>query len=476
MKRSKRIYLLAGVLAVALIATFGVMQFEEYKEQIKNSDETILAIDEDEVTSLAWENESESLSFHKDETWIYDEDENFPVDEEKIGELLGQFADFGVSFVIENVEDYGQYGLDDPVCTINISTEDTDYEISLGNYSNMDSERYVSIGDGNVYLVQNDPLDYFDAVLDDMLKDDEVPSFDSVTGIRFSGAETYSISYEEDSDNTYCADDVYFTEQDGKTVPLDTDRVDSYLDTLRYLSLDNDVTYNATDEELTEYGLDDPELTISVDYTSENEDGEEESGTFVLHLSRSSEERDAEAESEQEEETESEESEEDETITAYARVGESQIVYQIYADDYRELMKASYDSLRHEEVLTADFSDITQIDISLEGNDYTFTSDGNEDERTWYYQEKELEIDDLQLALSGLAADSFTSEDPKDQEEISLTVHLDNENYPEVTIGLYRYDGENCLAVVDGEPVSLVPRSQVSDLKEAVYAIVLNET
>ena len=57
---------------------------------------------------------------------------------------------------------------------------------------------------------------------------------------------------------------------------------------------------------------------------------------------------------------------------------------------------------------------------------------------------------------------------------IRLKVHLELEGDPTVTIDLYRYDGSNCLAVVDGEPVSLVPRSAVVDLVEAVNAIVLN--
>ena len=105
----------------------------------------------------------------------------FPVDDEKIGELLARFESFGVSFIIEEVEDYGQYGLDDPVCTISLSAGDQSYEITLGDYSTMDSERYVSIGDGNVYLVPEDPLDYFDAVLSDMIKNDEIPSLDTVS-------------------------------------------------------------------------------------------------------------------------------------------------------------------------------------------------------------------------------------------------------------------------------------------------------
>ena len=55
-----------------------------------------------------------------------------------------------------------------------------------------------------------------------------------------------------------------------------------------------------------------------------------------------------------------------------------------------------------------------------------------------------------------------------------MTVYLDNENFPQVKIQLYRYDGSSCLAVVDGETVSLVSRSSVMELVEAVQAIVLN--
>lgn len=109
----------------------------------------ILTLNTDTVTALSWEYNEETLAFHKEESWLYDEDENFPVDPEKISSFLEQFQEFGVSFIIEDVEDYGQYGLDEPLCTIHITTEEQEYEIQLGNYSNMDSERYVSIGDGN---------------------------------------------------------------------------------------------------------------------------------------------------------------------------------------------------------------------------------------------------------------------------------------------------------------------------------------
>ena len=89
------------------------------------------------------------------------------------------------------------------------------------------------------------------------------------------------------------------------------------------------------------------------------------------------------------------------------------------------------------------------------------------------HQDDEIETDDFRYALNSLSASEFTEEEPTDKEEISLTLQIDNENQPKVRIGLYRYDGNNCLAVVDGTPVSLVDRSCTVDLIEAINAIVL---
>lgn len=472
MKRSKRLSVLLGVLLVVCAATVIVTRTEEKKERIKASGEVVLEVSSEDVRSLSWEYGETSLAFHKDETWLYDGDEAFPVDEEKIHGLLEQFEAFGVSFVIEDVTDYSMYGLDDPVCIIRMATEDQSYEITLGGYSSMDSERYVSIGDGNVYLAKNDPLDQFDTELKDMIDDDEALSYDQVSQIKFEGAENYSVFYEENSGAAYRADDVYFTEKGGKTLPLDTDRIGSYLEGLTTLSLDNYVTYNVTDEALASYGLDRPELTVAVDYTRTEEDGSARSDTYVLSISRDPEKLAAAEEAE-------EAGEEAEAVTGYVRVGDSQIVYEIseYACD--SLLAASYDDLRRREVLPADFEDVYQVDISLEGSSYTIAADGEDEDngRIWKYQGEEIAISDFQAALEGLRASgtgSFTVEGTAGKEEIGLTVYLDSETYPAVEIQLYRYDGTNCLAKVDGQVFALISRSDVVKLIESVNAVVLN--
>ena len=104
-----------------------------------------------------------------------------------------------------------------------------------------------------------------------MIKHDEDLAYEQVSQIKFEGEENYTIFYEEESTATYCADDVYFTEKNGETLPLDTDRIGTYLKSLTTLNLTDYVTYNVTEEELESYNLVTPELTITVDYTMEDE-------------------------------------------------------------------------------------------------------------------------------------------------------------------------------------------------------------
>lgn len=472
MKRSKKLLTLVAVLVVACIATLILTQYEEKQEEIKNSDAVILEISADEVETLAWESAEGKLSFHKsEETWIYDEDEAFPVSEEKIESILSHFESFGVSFIIENVEDYDQYGLEDPECTLQLSTAEETYEVKLGNFSKMDEQRYIDIGDGNVYLVSQDPMDYLDTELSSMILNDEIPYMEKVTKIEFTGNETSTITYVENSTDTYNEEDVYFVEQDGKKLPLDTTKIDTYLDTISYLDLASYVTYNATEEELASYGLDEPELSVTVTYTYTEEE-EEITDTCVLHISRNPEEQKAA------EEAEANGDEDIPAVTEYVRIGDSKIVYVLDGTAYDTLMAASYNDLRHEEVFWADFDTVTKMDITLEGETHTITSkidEDDEEERIWYYQEEEVSVEQLQSKLSALEASRFTTKEAEEKEEISLKIYLENENISEVQIQLYRYDGTYCLAVVDGESVSLVERSEVMDLVEAVQKIVLNK-
>lgn len=471
MKRSKRIPALAAILALCCIATFSLTKYEEKQENIKNSEAVILNIAADSVQSLSWEYTDTGFCFLKAENgWSYDKDSAFPVSEQKISDILSHFEDFGVTFIIENVEDYGQYGLDKPECTIQLATSEQTYELKLGDFSKMDEQRYVTIGDGNVYLVSEDPMDYLATELSDMILHDDTPSLKNTTDIIFEGAENYTITYAEESNNSYSEDDVYFTSLNGAMLALDTSAVKNYLNTITSLNLQEYVTYNATEEELQSFGLKEPGLSVTVNYTYVDENNDQIEDSCILYISRNPQELSAA------EEALASEAAVVPAVTKYVRIGDSQIVYTLDDTDYNILTSASYDDLRHKELFWADFDLVTQIDITLENQTHCITSviDEATAKRVWYYDETELDISGLQSSLEALSADTFTEESPVQKEEISLTLYLDNESFPQVSLKLYRYDGTFCLAVADGESISLVERAMVVELIETVQTIVLN--
>lgn len=483
MKRKTRLIILCCLLAVAVGAAVGLSLYSEEAEQIAESGEVVFELPVDEVTALSWEytdeeGETVSLAFTNDGGWSYDGDAAFPVDGEALTELLDYFAAMPAAFVIEDVTDYGQYGLEEPLCTINITAGETEYEIALGDYSELDYQRYLSLGDGKVYLVNDDPMELYKITLDDLMLDDTIPAFVDVERVEFSGAENYVIERDENG-GSYRAGDVYYTEN-GEV--LDTDSVNDFVTYIAALGLEDYYTYDATEADLAETGLDEPELTVTIDYP---ESGEEDAEmlTFTISFSRSATDKltdwDEVLAALEEESEDAEETAEptDEDAVAYLRVGESAIIYEIGYDTFKAIMACSYDDLRHTEIFPAEVEDVASLSVTLDGGTYEFTTtppEGAEaeDEGTqWYYEGEETGVTDISTALAALSASRFDGGGASGEEEISLRATLASGD--EIALSLYRADGESCYAEVDGEGIGYVPRSQAVDLIEAVNAVVL---
>lgn len=120
----------------------------------------------------------------------------------------------------------------------------------------MDQERYVSTGDGNVYLTSVDPFDTYEVTLSDMINHDELPKLTEADNISFNGIINTSASSSSDSSSsldeadknqsedstvidytvyredenifTYCSDDIYFTNSNDEILALDTAKIKSY--------------------------------------------------------------------------------------------------------------------------------------------------------------------------------------------------------------------------------------------------------
>lgn len=452
MKKQQRLALLLGVLIAVSALTFAVMKREEHKEIIKNTPATVLEMKD--IDSVSWDYDGSGYAFRKEDgSWVYEADEAFPVDEGKMADLLEQFASMGAAFTIEEVEDYGQYGLTDPVCTITLTQGDQITEIRLGDYSQMDSQRYASLGDGNVYLLSHDPLEEFDTDLSGLIRQDKtIPDSVTVESISVSGGDSYS---RDENGVSLDDDDVYFRDSDGAA--LDTDRVDAYIRKLQILELTDYVTYNATEQELKDCYLDTPAKTITVTYTPDEEDAQAQ--TFTLHLGKEP------------------DKSEDEPGQAYARVGDSPILYRMDSDTYDKLMACDYNDLRHQRVFYADFAQADGLTVTLDGVTTEFTygvpEDSEDQNAVWMLNGEEVDLSEVQVALESMTADEFTSAAPTGRQELSLTVHLNREGADTVTIALYRLDGAQCLAQVDGQSLCYFPRTQAVALIEALNEILL---
>ena len=223
MKRQKKLLLLLGLLVIVSAVTLGVMKQEEHKEKIKNTPATVLEMKD--IDSVSWDYNDASYTFRKEDgTWVYDADAAFPVDPEKMDDLLSQFASLGAAFTIEEPEDLGQYGLEKPQCTIRLTAGEQTAELTLGDFSQMDSQRYAALGDGNVYLLSHDPMEEFDTDLSGLILQDEIPTFGTVENITLSDGDSFTRNEEGTGfDN----DDLYFRDSDGGV--LDTDRVNAFV-------------------------------------------------------------------------------------------------------------------------------------------------------------------------------------------------------------------------------------------------------
>ena len=449
MNKQKKLLVMLAALVLVSAVTVVVVRREETKEKIKNTPATIL--ERSDISAVSWTYEENSYAFQKnDDTWVYPEDTAFPVDQEKMEELLAQFEDLGAAFTIEDVEDYGQYGLEKPSCTITLTQGEETRTLELGDYSKMDAQRYASLGDGNVYLLSHDPVEDFDIGLSDLIQQDQVPAFAEVEAITLSGDQTDE--FRKTQGQSLCQEDEYFRDSDGG--PLDTDLTENYLYTLENVSLTDYVTYKATEEDLKNCYLDTPAQTVTVTYQPEEE---EDTATFTLHLGKAPDES------------------EEEVGQAYARVGDSPILYKISESQYEALTACGYDDLRHQHLFTGDFALAQELTVTLEGSTRVFTYEKREDneEAAWYLGEEQVDLTDIQTALENLTAEAFTTEAPTGKEELSLTVTLDQEGENTLTLTFYRQDGTTVLAQANGKTLCTLPRAQVVTLTESFNAILL---
>lgn len=472
MTRGKKLVLLLGVLLVLMTVTVLVMEFAPDENAEEEAAVTVFTLDMDQVTGLSWTYEGEEVSLERDaeNNWTYPADDAFPLDQSYPDAMVQALSEIQADRIIEEPEDLSEYGLADPVCSITVQADET-RQLAIGDETSLGGQRYLSLGDGNVYLVDASLLDDFALGLYDIVAKETIPSMTDVSSFQIqSGSTTLTIDYTEEEGLAYSDQYHWFWNQDGTLTALDTSLTSTLLETITSLSWNSCVAYQATQDQLSQWGLDDPSVIVTVSYVESSqvetnetdEDGQpiyetkETPKTFTLELG------------------------DYDGDTCYARLAGSTMVYQVDGSVRDTLAAAKGNDLLPQDVLLMDWTEVTGVDITLDGTTYSLNKtvqeetdeDGNTTE-TYLYQldGQTVDIADALDSIQDLEVVGSDAGAQGSKEEISFTFHRDTDSYPTVTLTFYAYDSSSCLESLNGESRLLVDRDGVLDLIETLRGL-----
>lgn len=475
MKREKRLLILSGVLVVCVGGAVAISKID-FEEKMTGTETAIVDVDSGDITYLSWNYEGEEMAFaRKDGQWTYESDDKMEVDQELLDEIAENLSSVTSDKKVEEVQSLGVYGLSDPAYNITIKAGDDTYEIAVGDETFSDGEVYISNGDDYVYLTDSGLIEDISYTLLDCVQKEEVPEMESISEVSVDNEDTMDMVYKEDSG--YCYSDAYtYYMKDGKNWRnLDNENTENTFTTLSEVTWEECVDYYAEDSELSSYGLEEPDASVSVTYTPTKEEDEEEAS-------------DDESSKEEEGEKKFEYEVGMADDSYYAKLKDSNIIYRISEEVYRAAADASYEELKPDEAVLLDWDTVESIEIEYDGNVYTvdIESDG-EDGYIGTFNGKEVEFQDVLDQILNITVaresdtedeeDDFPEEEPSlknNKEELSFIFHRNTEEYETVELDFYQYDGSYCIVSLDGDELNYTDRAAVVDLKEAVNSVVLD--
>mgnify|MGYP005878849739 FL=1 len=312
--KTVKMILAVAVLVVCCGAYAGVKNYVSHQEQKESEEEeesstTVFSASADDIESLDFMIDDTETIFEKnDDTWVKKDEKDFPVNQTTLDSAASSVASIESDRVLEDVDDLAEYGLDSPSNTIKIvskvsdseedteESEDTSDSDSAESSSDAESSEDIDnteesseattttilyVGDENqstsqyyvrkdddkktVYLVDSSCVESFAKTLYDYAQEEDFPaisSTDTISKITVKGEKSYELSKNEDTSS-------WSVSGDGDEEKADSATVSSLVSSFGSMAYDSLVNYKCTDE--SEYGLDDPYATITVDYQEEKE-------------------------------------------------------------------------------------------------------------------------------------------------------------------------------------------------------------
>ena len=279
--KTVKMVIAVAVLVVCCGAYAGVKTYVAKQEQKESEEETeekttVFSASADDIQSLDFMIDKNETTFEKDnDQWIKKDEKEFPVNQTTLDSAASAIEKVEADRVLKKVDDLTEYGLDSPSNTVTVDTSDGTTKFNIGDENTSTNQYYISKDDDDstVYVVAADTVTPFMKSLYDYAQGEDFPTIDSSTVKKVQVSEDKdSYVLEENSDGA-----TWDVSSDGSSdkETADTTAAGNVTSGLGNFAYDQFVNYNA--EDLSQYGLDKPYATITVDYQEEVKDDSSDS-------------------------------------------------------------------------------------------------------------------------------------------------------------------------------------------------------
>lgn len=281
MKKSTKLVSAVVVLAVLGGTYVGLNTYVSKEEKTESSSEEeskteVFSVKTDDIKSLEFIVDKKETTFEKkDDSWVKKDETAFPVNQTTLDSAASAIEKVEADRVLKKVDDLTEYGLDSPSNTVTVDTSDGTIKFNIGDENTSTNQYYISKDDDDstVYVVAADTVTPFMKSLYDYAQGEDFPTIDSSTVKKVQVSEDKdSYVLEENSDGA-----TWDVSSDGSSdkETADTTAAGNVTSGLGNFAYDQFVNYNA--EDLSQYGLDKPYATITVDYQEEVKDDSSDS-------------------------------------------------------------------------------------------------------------------------------------------------------------------------------------------------------
>lgn len=285
-KKTKRLLgILLLLVCVVLVYVAVTKLVKEEEPDNSNEPEAVSQVGIEAVQGMVYASEETSQEavslIRKSNIWYYEEDEEFPIDQEYVTSMVKTAAEVTANRTVDNPsEDLSEYGLDNPLTTVTLKLGSGKQEVFyIGSYNQAVEGYYLKLeGSDKIYVVSGQMKFAYDMTLYDIAKKEEYPLVESTsfTHIKIENGETVTEikGVIEEGADEYISSNQYvekvttwkISENGAVYKTGDQTKLQSLITSLSGMDYTHMQEFRSDETKKAKYGLDESAIKVTVDY------------------------------------------------------------------------------------------------------------------------------------------------------------------------------------------------------------------